>query len=445
MEKEVVTTKGGGVEVTKAEENKSIVVAQIMQTSVDRSPKDIASYKDAVQAAESVYSPNRAALYDIYSKIIIDGTLTGAWELKRIAKVRNKILKFKKNGKIEEAFDALIEGGMFRNFITLIMEQKAWGLAGAEFIPGPAFKWLKVPVKHINPKLRMITKHQYGDEGINYEPLGNIIVLGNKEDYGFLIKLAPLILYKQGNWGDWAQFVEKYGQPFQIYQYDIYDEKTRQDALSMAANAGSNLAIVIPKQLEFDVKDGKQTNGDGRLQNLFKEALDKDIILSVLGNLETTSASGGSLAKAKVQALDQSDVIADDMKDVLDVLNSQQFLNILASYGFNVAGGRFEYEIVADPEALKAEVEIDRFLVSDVQLPLSDDYFYEKYGRPKPDNYDELVKQLEEKEKADTLSLSKGDKTKKDVISTGEISSKLSFWDRIDLRIANFFDPGHKG
>lgn len=141
------------------------------------------------------------------------------------------------------------------------------------------------------------------------------------------------------------------------------------------------------------------------------------------------------------------------MKDVLDVLNSQQFINILASYGFNVAGGRFEYEIVADPEALKAEVEIDRFLVSDVKLPLSDDYFYEKYGRPKPDNYDELVKQLEEKEKAALSSAGGGgadapevDQQKKPPKTPAKgAQQRLTFWEKIDLRIANFFDPGHKG
>lgn len=449
-------TSENQVMITKADEKKSITIANIVQTSVDRSPKDIASYKAAVGSAESVYYPVRAALYDLYKKIEIDGSLTGAWEIKRIAKVRNKILKFKKNGKVDEAFDALIEGGMFRDFITLIMQQKAWGLSGAEFIPGNTFKWVEVPRKHIRPHLRKITKHQYGDEGINYEDLWNVVVLGGQNDFGFFYKIVPIILYRQGNWGDWAQFIERYGLPFQVYEYDIYDEATRQQAFDMARNAGGNLAIVIPKQLAFRTEDAKQVNGDGKLQGNFNDALEKQIVLTVLGNLETTNAGGGSLAKAKVQALDQSDVIADDMKDVLDVLNSAQFQNILQSYGYNVTGGRFEYEIVADPEALKAEVEIDKFLVSDVKLPLAHDFFYEKYGRPKPENYDELVKQMEEKEKPNAerqmqnaeedVQKEKSNSQKKALgTKHSALSTKLSFWDKIDLRIANFFDPGHKG
>ena len=39
------------------------------------------------------------------------------------------------------------------------------------------------------------------------------MIFGDKDDYGFLLAITPLILYKQGNWGDWADFIEKYGSP----------------------------------------------------------------------------------------------------------------------------------------------------------------------------------------------------------------------------------------
>lgn len=455
MSKATIKT-ASGVEITRAEEKK-LVIGNIVQVSVDRSPKDIGDYVTAMQNAESVYYPNRAALYDIYHRIVLDGTYTGAWERKRVAKVRNKNLRFEKAGKTDEALAGLIESKHFRDFISLVMEQKAWGLSGAEFIPGAEFKWKEVPRKHINARLRRITRHQYGDEGTSYEGLWNLIVLGNNEDMGFLIKVAPYVLYKQGNWGDWAQFVEQYGQPFRKFTYDLYDEASKQEAFNMARESGNNLAIVIPKQFEFDVVDGKQTNGDGKLQDSFKEALNREVMLIVLGSMETMVAGGGSLAKAKIQSDDQQDVIYDDMKDVLDVLNSAQFLNILQSYGYNVAGGRFEFEKEFNPEELRAETDVDRFLVNDVKLPLAHDYFYERYGRPKPDNYDELVKLQEEKENlarqpvpADGPANNQDDAPKPRTPKPAPRNPKpataaLSFWERIDLRIANFFDPGHKG
>lgn len=444
------------VEITKAEEKK-LIIGNIVKVSVDRRPKDIGDYVTALQNAESVYSPNRAALYDIYHRIVLDGTYTGAWERKRVSKLRNKNLRFEKNSKTDDAFSNLIESKHFRDLLSLIMEQKAWGLSGAEFIPGKEFKWVEIPRKHINARLRKITKNQYGEEGVAYDNIPNIMVLGDNDDLGFLIRVAPYILYKQGNWGDWAQFVERYGEPFRKFTYDLYDEGAKQEAFNMARESGNNLAIIIPKQFEFDMVDGKQTNADGSLQDTFKEALNKEVMLIVLGNMETMVAGGGSLAKAKIQSDDQQDVVYDDMKDVLDVLNSDQFHAILQSYGFNVTGGRFEFEKEFHPEKLKTETEVDRFLVNDVKLPIDHDYFYEKYGRPKPENYDELVKLQQEKERdAQTPPLQEergqgGEANPKPATHNPKpktpkpATARLSFWERIDLRIANFFDPGHKG
>lgn len=432
---------------------KPLIIANIVQTSADRSKGTIGDYKNAVQSAEMVYAPNRSELYDLYTKVSIDATLTGAWELKRVAQVLSKSLKFKTNDKEVAELDELIQSKVFRHFIKVVMQQKSHGIAGVEFKIGPTFDWQQIPPKHINPAIKKITKWQYGDEGWYYPDNKNILVLGEKEDFGFLLKVTPLILYKQGNYGDWADFVEKYGSPFQIYEYDIYDEATRQQAFDLAKNAGSNLALVLPKQLNFRTEDGKQVNGDGKLQGNFNDALNRDITLAILGNLETTTAGGGSLAKAKIQALDQSNVIAMDMLDVLDVLNSTHFLSILQSYGYPTAGGHFEYEIIADPAELKAEIEIDRFLVNEAKLPLADDYFYEKYGRPRPPNYDALIKEKEALAQPPTgegaapapAPAVAPQKAKAPKTPAKGPQQQLSFWDKIDLRIANFFDPGHKG
>ena len=454
----------------KAIKQNELIVANIQQTTVDRSKRTIGDYVTAVQSAESVHYPARAALYDLYTRVSIDGTFIGSWELKRITKVLSKVIKFRAGDKEVEEVNNLIESKAFRDFIRVRMMQKAWGVQGVQFVTGPEFKFVEIPVKHINPAIKKITKWQIGEEGWNYEDDNSIMIFGDKDDYGFLLAITPLILYKQGNWGDWADFIEKYGSPFQIYEYDIYDDKTRQEAFNLAKNAGSNLAIVLPKQLQFRTEDGKQVNGDGSLQNKFNDALDKQITLSILGNLETTSAGGGSLAKAKVQSLDQNDVIAMDLKDVMDTLNSAHFMSILESYGYPIKNGRVEFEMIADPEVLKSEVEIDRFLVNEAKLPLADDYFYDKYRRPKPDNYDELKAKQEEgaklfieqpdepepdNQKSNISNQKSNISNPKSNISNpksnisnlkSNISNpKLSFWDKIDLRIANFFDPGHKG
>ncbi|MCH5690027.1 DUF935 domain-containing protein [Niabella sp. W65] len=266
-----------------------------------------------------MYNPMRVALYDIYARIIMDSAFTGVWDNKRVAKVCNKPIKFKANGKEKEEFNSLIKSKKFRDFVELIMQQKAWGIKGAEFITGPVFNWDEIPNKHINAFRKIITKHQYDQTGISYEGLSNVITLGSNKDLGFLYKLALLILYKQGNWGDWADFIEKYGHPFQQFTYDIYDEASRQEAFNLAQNAGSSLAIVIPKQIEFDVKDGKQTNADGKLQDSFRLAINEEIRFTVVGNnLTSTNQGGGSYSLGEVQSADQDDIIDNDLRDVLE-------------------------------------------------------------------------------------------------------------------------------
>lgn len=427
------------IEVQQASNDKPIIINKLVQVSVDRTPKDIKDYINAEQAAESKYSPNRALLYDIYARVIKDGTLTGVWNNKRIVKVTNKRIVYKDgNNKKVDTFDKLTQSDMFRKFIELCMQQKAWGLSGAEFIPGGDFKFVEIPRKHINASLKRITKYQYGEEGISYIDLPNVIILGDETDLGFLIKVAPLVLYKQGNWGDWADFIERYGQPIQEYVYDVYDEESRKEAFNLASNAGSNLAIVRPKQIEFDIKDGKQTNGDGKLQDSFRQAINEEIALIVVGNtLTSTSHGGGAYALGLVHQEDQDDIIESDINDITNVLNSKKFLDIVKSYGYPVVeGGHFEFEDETSIKELQEHQKIDEFLVNSVKLPLSHDYFYERYNRPKPDNYNDLIQQAAEKEAAEKEE-EPSTPTKKATTNKPE-----SAWFKVRKQLADFFDHG---
>jgi hypothetical protein len=71
-------------------------------------------------------------------------------------------------------------------------------------------------------------------------------------------------------------------------------------------------------------------------------------------------------------------------------------VEIMESLGIPGAKGgkfiikNFDTEDINDKDAL----EMDIALITDAKLPLSDDYFYERYNRPRPANYDELKKRL---------------------------------------------------
>lgn len=434
------------------EQAKSLVIQEINITSVDRSRKDIGELKTALQSAESVHYPNRTRLYDLYEDVVLDGQVTGVIE-KRIESVLNKKLTFnKKGGKRVDEMDHTIRSREFRKIIRTIMETQAWGTSGMEFIPGPELSFVCIPRKHIKPHKQVIALEQTGEDGISYAGVSNLWVLGEPDDLGYLLKCGLYATYKRGALGDYAQYVEIFGQPVRIIYYDAYDTKTKMELRQVLDESGSSLALMIPKQAQFEIKDGKQTNANGDLQKKFLSYCDDQISIIVLGNTETTQASSSSgYAQSKEHGKQQLEKTKSDMEYVLNALNSDHFLSILKSYGLPVDGGMFEFEKEIDLDELKKKAEIEEIVMRTFKVPIDDDYVYRTYGIEKPDNYDELKAKQEEEKLAMQQNLAKpgnppeekpDDKPKpakpkpesKDLVAP-------TFWDKFRSQLADFFDP----
>ena len=267
-----------------------IIINEINVRSVDRSRKDIATWRNALSNAESVYFPNRTRLYDLYEDVILDGHLSGIIG-KRINAVLNKEIWFESGGNRVHVMDELIHSLAFRYIMRAIMETPLWGISGIEFIPGKELAFENIPRKHIKPELGIIAFEQSGNDGIPYPDLENIWVMGDTKDFGLLLKCAPYSLYKRGGLSDWAQFIELFGQPVRVIKYDSYDDQTKAELKKILDESGSSLSLMIPRQADFEIKDGKQTNSDGDLQLSFIKILNEEMSVTILGNTETTNSS----------------------------------------------------------------------------------------------------------------------------------------------------------
>ncbi|MGV9003968.1 phage portal protein family protein [Flavobacterium sp.] len=424
-------------------EKKSIIIHDLTLVAADRSQKDIGKLKSAVVNSEAIYAPNRAALYDLYHDVVsLDGHLQGIIE-KRIDSVLNKELKFiDKSGKENDAINEVMDSNAGRDLIKKIIESKLWGISGVEFIIGPEFKHEEIDRKHIKPEKGLITKSQYSTVeagAYKIDELPFVWVIGGKKDLGKLLACSMYAIFKRGNFGDWAQYVEIFGQPVRVIKYDAYDTKTRLELKEILEESGTSLAMMIPKTADFEMLDGKTSNGDGQLQERFKEACNAEMSIAILGNTETTSSSKSSgYAQSKEHGEQQDEITKSDMKFVANMLNSQKFLDILKSYGFDV-NGKFYYENETDVLQLKTRMEIDTIVSA--KVPVSDDYWYDTYGIPKPDNYDELKAKMDEKAKEPEPEpvVKPGQKkpTKKgDLTETKE----KNLIDKISNTIADFFD-----
>lgn len=427
----------------KNKKDPTIVVQDLTLVAADRSPKDIGKLKSAIINAEAIHFPNRAQLYDLYHDVVsLDGHLQGIIE-KRIDSVLNKELKFvDKSGKENEALTELMDSKAGRDLIKKIIESKLWGISGVEFIVGPEFKHEDIDRKHIKPEKGLITKSQYStveENAFKIDELPFVWVIGDKKDLGKLLACSMYAIFKRGNFGDWAQYVEIFGQPVRIIYYDAYDTKTRGELKQLLDESGSSLAMMIPKQAEFQMLDGKTSNGDGQLQERFKEACNAEMSIAILGNTETTSSSKSSgYAQSKEHGEQQDEITKSDMKFVANMLNSPKFLSILKSYGYDV-NGKFYYENEIDVLQLKTRMEIDT--VVSQKVPIGDDYWYDTYGIPKPDNYDVLKAKMEEKANQPVPEPEVKPGEKKPVKKTGLTDpKKQNLIDRIAKNLADFFD-----
>jgi len=360
--------------------HEEIIINELNIRSVDRNRKDISTWRGALVSAESVYYPNRSRLYDLYEDVILDGHLSGIIA-KRIDAVLNKEVCFETAGKRNHKLDELIHSLSFREIMRTIMETQLWGISGIEFIPGKELAFDLIPRKHIKPELGIIAFEQTGTDGIPYTNLENIWVMGDTKDLGLLLKCAPYSLYKRGGLSDWAQFIELFGQPVRIIKYDSYDEQTKIELKKVLDESGSSLSLMIPRQADFEIKDGKQTNCDGNLQLSFIKALNDEMSITILGNTETTTSSTSTgYAQSKVHLEQQYEITRSDIIYTAAMLNSPKLLAILRGYGYPVDNGRFVFSKDMDIDYLQTRIAIDKQVAQMVPIPES--YWYDTYGIP---------------------------------------------------------------
>ena len=356
----------------------ALIINELNLHSVDRSRKDISVWRNALISAASVTSPNRTRLYDLYEDILVDGHLSGIIA-KRMDAVLNKELFFEANGSRIHALGELTGSLQFRKILSTILETRLWGVSGIEFIPGSRLSFACIPRKHIKPEAGLITFEQGGNDGVAYANMDNLWVMGEDTDLGLLVKCAPYCLYKRGGLGDWAEYIELFGQPVRVIKYDSYDEQTKAELRKVLEESGSSLAMMIPKQADFEIKDGKSANCDGNLQLSFTKALNEEMSIIILGNTETTtSAYSSGYAQSKVHLEQQYEITRSDIAYVQAMLNTPKFLQVLAGYGYPMAGGRFTFAKDMDIDYLTRRIAIDRELAQHISIPAS--YWQDTYG-----------------------------------------------------------------
>jgi phage gp29-like protein len=375
----------------KSKQNSQPVIQNIIIKSVRRTTQDIQSWRNALTAAEAE-QPRRVLLYDLYEDLLLDGHLRSVCD-KRIMAVTNSPLIFVAKNKSVDVIAELQEKPWFEALLTEIMNSKLWGHTLFEFMYDNNGNFIgeHIPRKNVEHKAGIILKNQTDTTGILYREDKSrapwLLETGTWKQHGLLLPAAQYVIYKRGNFGDWAQYAEVFGMPWKVGEYNGFDEKNRQQLEAALEAAGGNANIIIPEGTKLDIKFATSA-GDGSLYEKLKDACDESLSILILGQTMTTKdTSGSGYAQGKIHSSVEQDMHRSDRRFVARILNND--LNpLLALHGFPVAEGKWVYKEEENIELKEKKINIDMQVAR--QVPVDDDYFYETYGIPKPANYNEL-------------------------------------------------------
>lgn len=370
----------------------NIIVNKLDVRPIQRQTQDISKWRNALIYAESP-TQQRGLIYDLYADTLLDTHLEAIIE-KRIAAITNCKITFTIDGKPVDDVVNLTRKRFFKTFLKEAMNAKMYGhsLLQLDWSRDPKRKseTYLIPRRHVKPRFGIVTVNDYDTEGVNYldKPFndGSIIEIGGKEDLGKLLLVAPLVIYKRGNWGDWAEFVECFGMPIIDAAYN--NEQSR-EALQEAFNAmGSRGRLIRPEEAKVEIHTVNDNGTGGNLYNTFRQAVNEEMSISILGNtMTTTEAKNSGYAQSKTHGQSQEQLHQDDREFVLSILN-EDVTPYLGKIGFPTEGGVWAF-VDAESITLAERLAIDMQVSTKVPVPVS--YWYEKYNIPTPQNGEDVT------------------------------------------------------
>ncbi|PKN71210.1 MAG: hypothetical protein CVU54_01955 [Deltaproteobacteria bacterium HGW-Deltaproteobacteria-12] len=188
----------------------------------------------------------------------------------------------------------------------------------------------------------------------------------------------------------WMIFLEKFGMPTVVGKYPSGTLSDKQKELMNAIEAiQTDTGIKIPDNMDIEFLEASRAGSVSHEQ--LCEYMDKQISKAVLGQTASTEGTPGKLGNDQNQA-DVRQEITEADADLLDGCLNDTLIQWIVDYNFSgvTAYPKIKTYANANPD-LTARVAIDKTLVVDIGLPVAEDYFYETYGIPAPQEGEKVV------------------------------------------------------
>jgi SPP1 gp7 family putative phage head morphogenesis protein len=433
-----------------ANEPHQIVLQKIEVRKNHRTEWDIPKWRNAIKSAEAL-NPRRNLLYNLYADVELDGHVQSVASKRKDNVVSANWQFVNKDGEPVDAINQLIDTIGFDDLLNEIVASKFWSYSILEpkFWKSADDTWEMsaglLPRLHYRQEMGIVTYNAMGDDGINIREgkyAKTIMEVGTPSDLGLYAIAAVYQILKRGGIGDYAAFIQTFGNPIIDAVWDGFDEgqkKALSDALQ-GLGAGGN--IIRPAGTTIDIKENNVKN-TGDAHGSFLSFLNKEISKALLGSTETTESSSSSgYAQSQTHSEQDDRKHENDISFTRKILNSR-FIRVMQAYGFDTEGGRFVVQ-GEDTELSKKDMfAMHEKMATTLGMPVDYDWMYETYGMQKPEDYDAqiIAKQQKAQEldkKAEKPNAAKKGEEKEEVPTKSKKEEKeqevtLSFFNKLKL------------
>lgn len=364
----------------KNKTDKDVFVNYVNVRPINRRSLDIQAWRNAIKAAEA-YMRNRVKLLDIYEEVLLDGHLKSLVE-KRINAITNIQLRFFDNNQKEDnEINNIINKSYFEKLLQEIIKAKLYGytLCELDWSTEEGYKNTthSIDRRHVRKEEGIVVKMPFDSEGVSFTDHPFALFVDTK-NHGLLAQAAQYVIYKRNNNADWAEYNEIYGKP---YAQGKYNNPDTADLLTEAfEKAGFDAYMVAPDDAEITLHSPSSQSSTTVFKD-FRDVINEELSILILGQNLTSKVSEGSYAAGKMHHEVEQSIHDTDREFVIRILN-EKLIPVLQNLGYK-ADGEFKF-IDTDDIPLKDRIMIDMQVAN--LVPVDDDYFYETYNIPRPQN-----------------------------------------------------------
>jgi SPP1 gp7 family putative phage head morphogenesis protein len=375
-----------GFEVLNENKPKDEVLkTKIVERQLYRFNADIGKWRTALDAAESLYSPQRAELARVFQEVTLDSHLSALMQ-SRISKIMaHKYDLFDKEGEISEHSE-LLKKEWFTKVIKYVADSLFYGYTLIELDELEDFEFKSVcslPRENIEPNKKLFKKEYYLTTGIPFleEPFNNWTLYVEQEDnLGLLNKAAPLTIWKKNAVGSWGDYADMFGVPPRIGKTDVRDDKLRGNMESMLSNMGRLSYGVFDVEDTIELVESNTTDAYNVFMKL-SEFCNSEMSKLIVGQTMTQD-SGSSLSQSEVHERTLDSVIKADTNWIAAYINNKVIPFLTETHNFPFEGLEFKFD---HTESLSLTEQMEMVKVLIPHKDVDNDWIIERFGIPVED------------------------------------------------------------